>query len=137
MCTRHTIRLAGAVLAGLCLMGCSQNPIPPNAHVQELGVLKLKAGAPVQMPVSDDVSLYCAFSRPEQLPQKVQLFATVAESPDKSKSPRLVVDVVPTPADYKRLNLKQANIPLHPGEHYAMRVGDNEYIRFTPTLDVD
>jgi hypothetical protein len=127
--------MVGAVLVGLGLIGCSKNPIPANAHVQELGVLKVKVDTAEPMPVSDDVSLYCAFSRPEQLPQKVQLFATVAQSPDKSL--RLVVDVVPTPADYKRLQLKQASFPFHSGERCALRVGENEYIKFTPTLDVN
>src|SRR3954451_14844 len=116
MYLRHTIRMISAVLVGLGLVSCSKNPIPANAHVQALGVLKLKTGTPEKMPVSEDVSLYCAYSRPEQLPQKVKLFATVTESPDKSH--RLVVDVVPTPSDYKRLNLKQANIPFHSGEQY-------------------
>jgi len=135
MDTQRTIGVFGAVLVGMCLIGCSKNPIPPNAHVQELGVLKLKAHTPEQMPVSGDVSLYCAFSRPEQLPKKVELFATITESPDKEA--RRVVDVVPTPADYKRLDLKQANMPFHSGEQYALRVGENEYIRFTPTLDIN
>jgi hypothetical protein len=116
-------------------MGCSKNSIPANAHVQELGVLKLKADTPAEMPVSKDVSLYCAYGRPEQMPQKIQLFANVTQSPDKSL--RLVVDVVPTPADYKRLNLKHADVPLRSGEHYAFKVGDNEWVGFTPTVEVN
>src|SRR3954454_20579891 len=135
MNTRQTICVTGAVLAGLSLIGCSKNPIPANAHVQELGILKLKAGTPEQMPASEDVSLYCALSRPEQLPQKIQLVATATQSPDKSL--RLVVQVVPTPADYKRLTLKQATFPFHSGEPCALRVGENEYIRFTPTVDIN
>jgi hypothetical protein len=101
--------------------------------VQDLGVLKLKADTPKKLPVSEDVSLYCVSGTPEQLPQRVELFATVTNAADNTQ--RLDVDVVPTPADYHRLWLKHGSVPLHLGEQCAFRVSENEWVQFTPTLD--
>jgi hypothetical protein len=101
--------------------------------VQDLGVLKLQADTPKQLPVSAEVSLYCVTGRPEQLPQKVELFATVTNASDNAQ--RLDVDVVPTPADYHRLGLKHLSVPFHSGERCEFKVSENEWVRFTPTLD--
>ena len=130
------IIIAPVILAALFVAGCSRSQIPSrasNAHMQDLGVLKLQAGTRTPMPLAGDVSLYCVFSRPEQLPQKVEFFATVTNAPDNTQ--RLEVDVVPTPADSRRLWLKHASVPFHPGERHEFRVAENEYVRFTPTLD--
>lgn len=84
------------------------------------------------MPVATDVSLYCVSSRPEQLPQKVEFFATITNAADNTA--RLEVDVIPTPADYMRLGLKHLSVPFLPGEPCAFKVTEKEWVRFTPTL---
>ncbi len=126
------VRMVGVVLAGLCVVSCSKNSIPLNAHVQDLGGLEFRANTPKQLPVSGDVSLYCVSGRPEQLPQKVELLCTVTRSPDNLL--HLGLEVVPTPGDYKRLWLKQLSVPVRSGDLCEVRVGENEWIRFTATV---
>lgn len=133
MYTRYTIRTIGAVLVGLGLVSCSKNPIPPNAHVQELGVLTFKANTPKQLPVYGDPSLYCVWGRPEQLAKKVELFATAKQWRDNTILVDL--DVMPTPADYKRLNLKHGSFAADSGKRCLFRITDNEWISFTPKLE--
>jgi|WetSurMetagenome_2_1015567.scaffolds.fasta_scaffold534804_2 hypothetical protein len=127
------ITITPAILAALFVAGCSRSQIPPNAHVQDLGVLKLQAGTRTPMPLAGDVSLYCVASRPEQLPQKVEFFATVTNASNNTQ--RLDVDVVPTPVDYQRLGLKHLSVPFHPGERYEFKVSENEWVRFIPRLE--
>ncbi|HWQ92533.1 MAG TPA: hypothetical protein VN673_12745 [Clostridia bacterium] len=134
MDTRNIIRAFGVVLVPLCLLGCSKHSLPPNAHVQELGVLKLTHDTPKRLPASEDVSLYCVAGRPEQLPQKVELFATVTHASDQTL--RLDIDVVPTPADYQRLGLKHLSVPFRSGERYEFKVSESEWVQFIPTLSL-
>ena len=122
-----------AILSALLVTGCSRSQVARNAHVQDLGVLKLQPGVPTRMPVADDVSLYCVASRPEQLPQKVEFFTTVTNESENTS--RLEVDVVPTPSDYHRLGLKHASVPFRSGQRCEFKVAENEYVRFTPTVD--
>ena len=127
-----TITIAPAILAALFVAGCSRSQIPHNAHVQDLGVLKVQVGTRTPMPLAGDVSLYCVAASPEQLPQKVEFFATVTNA---DNTLRLDVDVVPTPADYQRLGLKHFSVPFHAGERCEFKVSQNEWVRFTPRLD--
>jgi hypothetical protein len=134
----HTMKtsLVSAITPVLfaALLGCSRNNLPPNAHVQELGVLKLSASTRTLLPVAPDVSLYCVESRPDQLPQKIELFATVSNASDNTQT--LNIDVVPTPSDYMRLGLKHLTVPFRSGKLYEVKVSQNEWIRFTPKLDI-
>jgi len=129
------IRLGAAALITLCAVSCSKNSLPPNAHVEDLGVLHLTAQTPKQMPLPGDPSLYCVTGRPEQMAQKVELSITATQLPDASL--RLALDIVPTPADYHRLSLKHAEMPFKSGSTCWVKAGENTWLKFTPTLDVN
>ena len=122
-----------ATLAALCAVSCSKHPIPSDAHVEDLGVLHLTAQTPKQMPLPGDPSLYCVTGRPEQMAQKIEMAATVTRLPDASL--RLALDIVPTPADYHRLSLKHAEMPIHSGSACWVKAGENTWLKFTPMLD--
>ena len=121
------------VLASILLSGCSKSQIPSNAHVQDLGVVRLNAQSPTPIPLTGDLSLYCVAERPEQLPQKVQFTMSLTKSPDGSV--RLALDGVPTPADYTRLWLKHLDVPFQSGTAYETKIGEDAWIRFTPVLE--
>ncbi len=126
-------RLSATSLLGLCVGNCSTSSIPASARVQDLGVLALKADVPRQIPLSGTASSYCVALKPEQLPQKVELFATLARLPDKTL--RIWLELVPTPSDYDRLWLKRLSAQVRSGDRCEIRVGEHEWIRFTPTLE--
>ena len=119
-----------AIVTTVFMLRNKSAELPAGAHVQDLGSLKLPPGTRTQLPVSTNVALYCVFSRPDQLPQKVELFASVTSTPDANDT--LSIDVVPTPADYNRLALKHLSVPYRPGERCQVKVSENEWLRFTP-----
>jgi hypothetical protein len=121
------------VLASILLSGCSKSQIPSNAHVQDLGVVRLKAEGPTPIPLSGDMSLYCVAGRPEQLPQKVEFTMSLTKSPDGSV--RLALDGVPTPADNARLWLKHLSVPFKSGALCEAKIGEDAWIRFTPVAE--
>lgn len=124
--------VAAAIMIAAFLVGCSKSQIPPNAHVQDLGVVQLKLQAPQPISLSGDMSLYCAVVRPEQLPQKLELLMSLTNSPDGSV--HLTLDNNPTPTDYMRLWLRHLDVPFKSGVVYEARIGENAWLRFTPVI---
>jgi hypothetical protein len=119
-----------AILTGIFAAGCAKSIIPKNAHVQDLGIVQLKAASPTPISLSGDVSLYCVSGRPEQLAQKVALSMNLKKSADGSIW--LALDNTPTPADYARLKVKHVEFPFQSGAACEVKVGENAWIRFTP-----
>jgi hypothetical protein len=125
--------ITSVISAALFVGGCSKSQIPPNANVQDLGIIRLKPQIPKQLPLSGDLSLYCAFGRPEQLPEKLETVMTLTNLPDGSL--HLCVENIPTPRDYKRLCLKHAEFTFRSGAHCELKIGENAWLRFTPVLE--
>jgi hypothetical protein len=119
-----------AILTGIFVSGCSKSQIAANAHVQDLGVVRLKAQSPTPISLPGDVSFYCTAGRPEQLPQKVVLTMSLTKSHDGSIW--LAMDNVPTPADYARLSVKHVEFPFQSGVVCEAKIGENAWVRFTP-----
>jgi hypothetical protein len=122
-----------AILATVLWTGCSKSQIPSNAHIQDLGVVRLMAQSPTPIRLSGDMSLYCVAGRPEQLPENVEFNMSLTKSPDGAV--RLAADGVPTPADYRRLWLKHLDFPFKSGAVCKVKIGEDAWIRFTPVVE--
>jgi hypothetical protein len=115
MRTPSYISIQAAILATMFAVGCSKSPLPPNAHVQELGEIELTVQTPKRVPLGEGKELVVATTL---LPDgRIQLD----------------LEVEPKPTDGRIPPFKHAQFTMRPGDRVETSLGDR-FVRFVPRL---